>query len=158
MKNINISNFSNEVTLTDATAAGIFLYISYRLAYQERNDWNLYEKTYLEPTFIEITNLTKRSVIVDCIYKHSTRDLNEFNCYCLNALFEKLAKEQKHVLLFVDFNADLLKYEQYKAINEFLGSLSHNMFLPGIIQRTRIPSFWNFIIENIFFATISLMK
>ena len=63
-------------------------------------------------------------------------DLNEFNCYYLNPLLEKLAKEQKTVFLLGDFNVDLLKYEQHKVTNEFLDSLSSNMFLSYIIQPT----------------------
>ena len=77
--------------------------------------------------------------------------------YYLNPLLEKLAKEQKIVFLLGDFNVDLLKYEQHKATNEFLDSLSSNMFLPYIIQPTRITSHSKCIIENIF-AAISLRK
>ena len=60
-----------------------------------------------------------------------------FGCCHLNPLLEKLAKEQKTVILVAilgDFNVDLLKYEQHKATNKFLDSLSFNMFLPCIIQ------------------------
>ena len=93
---------------------------------------NLYEKNYFGLTFIEITNPTKTNIIVGCIYRHPTMDLNEFNCY-LHTLLEKLAKEQNTVFLLGDFNVDLLKYEQHKATNEFLDSLSSNMFLLYII-------------------------
>ena len=89
---------------------------------------NLYEKNYLESAFIEITNPTETNIIVGCTYRHLTVDLNEFNCYYLNPLLEQLAKEQKTVFLLGYFNADLLKYEQHKAINELLDSLSSNMF------------------------------
>ena len=54
-------------------------------------------------------------------------DLNEFY---LDPPLEKLAKEQKIVFLLGDFNVDLLKYEQHKITNEFLDSLSSNLFLP----------------------------
>ena len=78
--------------------------------------------------------------------------------YYLNPLLEKLAKEQKTVFPLGDFNVNLLlKYEQHKATNEFLGSLSPNMFLNYIIQPTRITSHSKCIIENIF-AAISLRK
>ena len=53
-------------------------------------------------------------------------------------LFEKLAKEQKTFFFLGDFNVDLLKNEQHKATNEFLDSLSSNMFLCYFIQPTRI--------------------
>ena len=47
--------------------------------------------------------------------------LNEFNCYYLNLLLEKLAKEQKTVFLLGDSNVDLLKYENIcKNLQSFL--------------------------------------
>ena len=78
-------------------------------------------------------------------------DLNEFNCHYLNALLEKLAKDQKTVFLVGDFNVDSLKYEQHKATNEFFDSLSSNTFLPYIIQPTSL-------LLMIFFPIISLRK
>ena len=90
-----------------------------------------------------------------CIYRHPTTDLNEFNCHYLNALLEKLAKEQKTVFLVGDFNVDSLKYEQHKATNEFFDSLSSNTFLPYIIQPTRITTHSKSIIDDIFSNHIS---
>ena len=77
-------------------------------------------------------------------------DLNKFNCYYLNRLLEKLAKKQKTVFLLGDFNVDLLKYEQHKAINEFVNSLPSNMVLPYINQPTRLTSHSKSIFDNIF--------
>ena len=85
------------------------IYIVDHLAYQKRNDLDIYEKNYLEPTFIEVPNPSKTNIIVGCIYRHPTMDLKEFNCYYLNPLPEKLAKEQKTLFLLGDFNVDLLK-------------------------------------------------
>ena len=96
VKNIINPNFSYELTPTELTVGGALLYISHNLAHQ-RNDFDIYKKNYLESTFIEITNPTKTNVIVGFIYWHPTMDLNEFNCYYLNPLFEKLAKEQKTI-------------------------------------------------------------
>ena len=70
-------------------------------------------------------------------------------------LLEKLAKEQKTVFVLGDFNVDFLKYEQHKATNEFLDSLSSNMFLLYITQPTRITSHSKFIIHSIFSNYIS---
>ena len=76
MKKINIPNFSYDFTPTESTAGGTLLYIADHLAYQKRNDLNISEKNYLESTFIEITNQSKTSFIVGCIYRHPTMDLN----------------------------------------------------------------------------------
>ena len=64
--------------------------------------------------------------------------LIEFNHYYFDPLLEKFAKEQKTVFLLRGFNVDLLKYERHKPTNEFLDSLPSNMFLPHIVQPTRI--------------------
>ena len=67
-------------------------------------------------------------------------NLFEFIHYYLNPLLDILAKEQKTIFLLGDFNVDLLNYEQYKATHGFSDSLSSNMFLPDIVQPTRITS------------------
>ena len=93
LKNINIPNFSYEFTPTESTAGGTLSYITEHLAYQKRNDLNIYLKNYLESIFNEVANLSKTNIIVGCIYRHPTTDLNEINCYYLNPLLEKLTKE-----------------------------------------------------------------
>ena len=105
------------------------MHIAGHLAYQNRNDSNLYENNNLEST---LSNPNKSNFIVGCIYRHPKIDLFEFIHYYLNPLLEKLVKEQKTVFLLGDFNVYLLKYEQHKATNEFLDPLSSNMFLPHI--------------------------
>ena len=147
VKNNNIPNFSHQFTPTESTAGGTLLYIAYHLAYQ---------KELLRIKFyIQTTNPSSTNIIVGCIYRHPTMALNEFNYYYLNSLLEKLAKEQKTVFLLGDFNIDLLKYEEHKATNEFLDSLSSNVVLPYIIHPTRITSHSKSIIDNIFSNYIS---
>ena len=89
-----------------------------------------------------------------CIYRYPTMDLNEFSCYNLNPFLEKLAKEQKTIFLLGDFNADLLKYVKHKATNEFIYSAFQFLFLPYIIQPTRITSHLKSI-SDIFSSYIS---
>ena len=57
MKSIDIPNLSLEFTATESRAGGTALYIDRHLAYQKRNDLNLYKINSLEPTVIKITNL-----------------------------------------------------------------------------------------------------
>ena len=82
-------------------------------------------------------------------------DLLKSTHYYLNPLLDKLAKEQKTDFLLGDFNVDLLKYKQHKVTNEFLDSLLSNMFLPHIVQPTRITSHLKTLIDNIFANHIS---
>ena len=82
-------------------------------------------------------------------------DLFKLTHHYFNPLLDKLAKEQKTDFLLGDFNVDLLKYEQHKATNEFLDSLLSSMFLPHIVQPTRITSHSKTLIDNIFSNYIS---
>ena len=82
-------------------------------------------------------------------------DLNDFNNYYLNPLLAKLSKEKKTAFLLGDFNVDLSKYEQHSPTNEFLYSLASSIFLPYIIQPTRVTSNSRTIIDNIFSNIIS---
>ena len=85
----------------------------------------------------------------------SKNGLFEFIHYYLSPILEKLGKDQETVFLLGDFHVDLLKYEQHKATNEFLDSLSSNMFLPHVVQTTRITCHSKTLIDNIFSNYIS---
>ena len=65
--------------------------------------------------------------------------LDEFNDNYLNILLDNLSKENKSVFRLGHFNVDLLKYKHAPA-NEFLDPLSSHMFLPYIVQPTRIST------------------
>ena len=74
-------------------------------------------------------------------------DLTNFNCNYLNQLLENISKEQKTIFLLGDFNVNLLNYNEHNQTNEFLDSL---LFIPLILQPTRINSHSKTLIDNIF--------
>ena len=76
-------------------------------------------------------------------------DLDEFNDNYLNTLLDKIFTENKSVFLLADFNADLLIYDKHAPTNEFLDSLSSNMFLPHIAQPTTIGTTSKTLLDNI---------
>ena len=51
------------------------------------------------------------------IYRYPHIDLNEFNDYYVNHLFDKLSKEKGTVFLSGDFDIDLLNYDQHSPTN-----------------------------------------
>ena len=104
----------------------------------------------MESSFIEISNPKRYNIIIGCIYRHPNMDLDEFNDNYLNTLLDKSSKENKSVFLLGDFNVDLLKYDKHAPTNEFLESLSSHMFLPHIVQPTRISTTSKTLIDNIF--------
>ena len=143
INSINLKGYSHESCPTESAAGGILLYISNNLSYKPRNHLCVYKSTELESTFIKILNPKKPNVIVSCIYPHPHMDLND-----INNIFDKLSKENKNVFLFLDFNIDLLNYDQHSFTNEFLDSLSSHMLLPHIVQPKRIRSNSKTLIHN----------
>ena len=76
--------------------------------------------------------------------------VDEFNKDFMQPLLDKLCNENKQVFLIGDFNIDLLQYNNHEPINNFLDTLTSNMFLPQIILPTRITSHSKTLIDNIF--------
>ena len=48
---------------------------------------------------MEINNHNKSNIIVGCNCRHAKMDLIELNCYYINPILEKLAKEEKTTFL-----------------------------------------------------------
>ena len=76
--------------------------------------------------------------------------LSDFNSSYLNKILEKNSKEQKSILLLLNFNVNLMNYNAHNPADEFLDSLVSNSFIPLILQPTRITSHSNTLIVNIF--------
>ena len=68
----------------------------------------------------------------------------------LNPLLDKMSNKSKSIFLLDDFNVDLLKYDHHIPTNEFFDSLSSYMFLPHIIQPTRVSNNSKSLIDNMF--------
>ena len=150
-----MTNFSFEFTPTESSAGGTCFYIANHLSYKPCLDLNIYKSNELESTFIEVLNPKKSNIIIGCIYKHPSMDLNDFNTNYLNNLLDKVSKEQKSVFLLGDFNINLLNYNDHNPTNEFLDSLASNSFVPYILQPTQLTSHSKTLIDIIFFNIIS---
>ena len=113
------SKFLEYALSTETSAGGTLLYIVNHPSYKCHNDLNIYKKSELESTFIEIVNPRKSNIIVGIIFRHPSMDLNAFYCNYLNTLLENISKEQKSVFLVGVFNVNLLNYNEHNQINEF---------------------------------------
>ena len=58
--NLSLNNYSLELTPTESSAGGTLLYIFNHLSYKPSNDLNIYQKSELESTFIEVINPQKK--------------------------------------------------------------------------------------------------
>ena len=145
-----------EQTSTETSAGGTLLYINKTLSYQLKNDLKLYHLEEIESTFIEIICSKLTNVIVGCIYKHPTLQINDFKSDFISPLLLKLLKESyKRILLLGDFNIDLLKSELSDSINNFIDTLSSDFLLPRILLPTRISK-TSTLIDNILSNSTSL--
>ena len=115
----------------------------------------------LESIFIEIVCPKSSNIIVGCIYKHPslqvnnfTNDIiqvNNFTNDIIRSLLEKLNKESsKKIFLLGDFNIDLLQYETSEPVINFVDTLSSNFLSPLILLPRRISSSSSTLIDNIF--------
>ena len=75
-------------------------------------------------------------------------DLTDFSCNYVNKLLENISK--KIIFLLRDFTVNLLNYDEHNQTNWFLDSLTSNSFIALILQPTRIASYSNILIDNIF--------
>ena len=66
-------------------------------------------------------------------------EISDFNKYYLSNLIETLSLENKKIVLLVDFNVDLLKYDSNHDIFDFLDTMRSNL-LPHITSPTRITA------------------
>ena len=95
---------------TKSANGGALLYIKDTINYKLRPDLNVEKEKELESIFIEILQKTSKNIIIGCIYRHPCMHPKEFNDLFLKSLTKKLTKEnKKEVILFGDFNTDLIK-------------------------------------------------
>ena len=81
---------------------------------------NIYSFYELESRVIKIINPQKTIIVIGCIYRHPSMDLNEFNNIYLSKPLDFILKENKTEFLLGDFNSNLLKYEKYDPAIELL--------------------------------------
>ena len=62
--NLSLNNYSFRLTSTESSAGGTLLYIANHLSYKPHNDLNIYKKSELESTFIEVINPQISNIII----------------------------------------------------------------------------------------------
>ena len=71
--------------------------------YKVRSDLKIYQSEKLEAVFIETTNSNNRNILVGCVYRHPSMEVNEFNSLFLNTLSKNLLSEKnKEIILLGD--------------------------------------------------------
>ena len=144
LQNIDIPNYNIEHCPTEGPNGGALIYVKNDIIYKVRNDLKIYQSEKLESVFIEIIKSNNRNIIVGCVYRHPSMEVNEFNSLFLNTLSENLLSEKnKEIVLLGDFNIDLLKYEKDHNISDFLDQMYSASLVPHITFPTRVTSLKN---------------
>ncbi len=157
--NTEIKGYKNFFTPTESLKGGTSIYLNENLNGKHRKDLenSLYLSKNLETTFVEITNKNKKNIIVGCIYKHPSMDIDEFN-FLFECLMEKISKENKEIYLIGDFNLDLLKIDDENEIEHFYNIISSNLLVPHITIPTRITPTSKTLIDNIFSNNLDFVR
>ena len=156
LPNIDIPNYNIEHCPTEGLNGSALIYGKNDIIYKVRNDLKLYQSEKSEPVFIEIYKSNNRDIIVRCVYRRPSMDVNEFNSLSLNTLSEILLSEKiKEIVLLVNFNIDLLKYEKDHNTADFLDQMYSTSLVPHITSPTQITSHSRTLIDSIFSMGIS---
>ena len=137
---------------TKAEKGGAILYVKDHFISKRRSDLEkiFYKPKQLESVFVEICNRNKKNLIIGCIYRHPSMDLNLFNTDFLSSLLHKLDNENKQLSLIGDFNINLMNSNSNSDTASFFERISSSLLVPHIIFPTRCTSFSNTLIDNIF--------
>ena len=110
----------------------------------------IYKRKPLESKFTEVLSSSNKNTIVRCTYKHADLTTVYFNFDFLQPLIDKLATENKNIVLFGDFHVDPLHYESNNLTREFLDLIFSVLLTPQITIPTCLTVHSKTLIDNIF--------
>ena len=147
----SLPDCSYESSPMRANTGSISIYKKNPRSWKTRNESNIYKSFELCSILAVVFNPKKTSFIIECIYKYTSLNVNEFNDDYVDDLLHKLSKEDKLKLLLGDFNINLLNYDINPQTNNFPDSFLSHCFLPYIIQLMRLKSNFKTWIDIFFF-------
>ena len=149
ISNVNIKGYNFYHTDSPTNAGGAALYITNNLNAIPRPDIKFNMKL-VESSWAEIdAGKDKRKIIIGCIYKHPTCNLEQFLSQ-LDNIIKTLNPNRHEIYIFGDINIDFLKYNHHSQTEEFLDMLFANSILPIITKPTRITDHTATLIDHIY--------
>ena len=128
---------------------GIGLYINDSIQFKV-----LTEQTYItdiiECIFVELIYETSGNLIVGCIYRPPSSDINSFNDQLMKILESENFKKTKDVVIMGDYNVNLLQHKVHQSTSEFLNTMLSFGLLPSITKPSRFTMNSESLIDNIF--------
>ena len=138
LANIDFPNYKCYNTDSKTMASGAGIYISSSLNTIPRSDLN-FDSDEAESCWIEIFQEHKPSIIVGCIYRHPSSNLDSFISQFEN-LIRSLNQSKHQIFILGDMNIDFLKVGSHSKTEDYLDMLYSSNLLPVITKPTRITS------------------
>ena len=114
----------------------------------------VYKPKFLESTFAEINLPKQKNIVVGSIYKHPMLNISDFVQDHIQPLLDKIARENKTIILLGDFNINHLNTSSNENISNFLDVLGNYLISPQITLPTRITPESKTLIDNIFTSPV----
>ncbi len=124
---IQIDGFDFFHTPTSTQCGGAAIYVKKTHDYDLLKKYSASHHDIYESVFIEITNTSKKNLIIGCIYRHHT-PISDFISTYLDPTLKIITKSKKTCALLGDFNADLIKYGQKADVSSFYDFISTHSF------------------------------
>ena len=106
----------------------------------------------VESTWIELDTQNRNKIIIGCVYKHPSANLNEFHSE-MESIMKQFNDNKKQVFILGDINIDLLKYNIHTPTEDYVDMVFSNNFLPLITKPTRITDHSKTLIDHIYMNT-----
>ena len=136
-------------TDTPTKAGGAALYIAKNIKAIPRPDIK-FKMQLVESCWCEIAaGKNKKTIIIGCIYRHPTCDLEEFRAQ-LNDIIKTLNLNKYEIYILGDLNIDFLKYNSHLPTEDYLDMLFDNNLLPIITKPTRLTEHTATLIDHIY--------
>ena len=94
---VSLKGYNFYSTPTETERGGVSLCIADNHKCKPRKDLDslTYKSNEVESVFIKIVTPKKNNIIIGCIYRHPSMELQEFNDNYLNPLLDKITEENK---------------------------------------------------------------
>ena len=150
--NIEIIGYEKPFYTNSKTAfGGTVIYTANSLNAIERKDIH-FKMDLVESTWIELDTQNRNKIIIGCVYKHPSANLNEFHSE-MESIMKQFNDNKKQVFILGDINIDLLKYNIHTPTEDYVDMVFSNNFLPLITKPTRITDHSKTLIDHIYMNT-----
>ena len=125
------------------------IYIDNNIRFKVRNHLKIHKSKEIKSTLIEIIEAKSKYKIICCIYKHLKVCISEFTNDFINPQPEKLATENKEIILMDDYNINIQNCNSDNETSDFIDTMYASSFYPTINIQNRITATSKILIHNI---------